>query len=65
VDGPHHFTRNERERLVGNVLWKQRVLGAAGWRVLNVNAYHFGRLRGREERREYLIERLKKCTLQQ
>ena len=54
VDGMWHFARNETKLVVGNTLWKKRLLESAGWGVVNVNVNEWMRKRGAQERREFL-----------
>lgn len=54
VDGPTHFCRNAHGRVVGNSLWKRRLLNASGWAIVNVDASELNGFRRPADRRKYL-----------
>ena len=60
VDGPSHFVQDARGAHWPNgpTLLKQRLLRAAGWRLVSVPFFEWNRLEGREAQRDYLQRKL-------
>ena len=57
VDGPSHFLRDNAHGNHcpnGSTQLKQRLLQAAGWRLVSVPFYEWDRLMGTQEQHEYL-----------
>ena len=57
VNGPSHYCRDSR-RVLGNTLFKERLLGQLGWHVLVVPYYEWAELHSDQDRRAYLTEKL-------
>jgi len=57
VDGPSHFLRPDSQGVrapSGTTVLKRRLIAAAGWRVISVPFYDWGRLNTADERQAYL-----------
>jgi len=54
VDGPHHFSRNDITKPLGDQLLRNRLLRALGFALVCVPGHQWVNLEGDTERRSYL-----------